>query len=109
SVTSILAFSRSASGCMLCIRLVALSSPTEPSVTVVGHVEFTVLPVPPALAAPVEPELALEHPAAAVTVTIAAAASRAHMGMRGLRIMFLSAGPPDRLVALLLVHLAEAT
>jgi hypothetical protein len=48
---------QSCSGTRLSSRVVALSSPTEPRVTDVGHVEFTVLPVPPAAAVPVVPEL----------------------------------------------------
>jgi hypothetical protein len=68
---------------------VALDSPTEPRVTDVGQVEFTVLPVPPeaADAAPdaAVVELELEHAATAATVTTAAAASLVHLNMRGLR------------------------
>src|SRR5690349_17217475 len=75
---------------------VAFDSPTSPMVISVGHVGFTVLPVPPAAAADDEPEpppvpdaavveLELEQAAIAVTVRTAAAASLVHMGMRGLR------------------------
>jgi hypothetical protein len=72
---------------MLCSSVVAFDSPTEPKVICVGHVEFTVLPVPPAAAdVPlVELEAELEHPAAAAIVAITAVVSRTHMGMRGLR------------------------
>jgi hypothetical protein len=77
-------------------RLVALDSPTEPRVTDVGQVEFTVLPVPPEaadaeelvpleLAAPDAAVVELEHAATAATVTTAAAASLVHLNMRGLR------------------------
>jgi hypothetical protein len=77
---------------------VALETPTSPSVTDVGQVEFTVLPVPPEAAdaaepVPLEPaasdaavvELELEQAATAATVTTAAAASLVHLNMRGLR------------------------
>jgi len=75
-----------------------LASPTEPRVTDVGQVEFTVLPVPPAAPDAEEPlplelaapdaavvELELEQAATAMTVTTAAAASLVHPNMRGLR------------------------
>jgi hypothetical protein len=81
---------------MLCSSVVAFDSPTEPNVIDVGHVEFTVLPVPLAAPVPADPEEpALEQPATTAIATAVTAARRAHLGVRSLRnVISLPAGLP---------------